>query len=531
MKILVTESIAQDAIDSLREAGYDVDVKLDLSQGQLVEAVPGYEAIIIRSATQISRAVIEADEALRIIGRAGVGVDNVDIEAATERGVIVCNAPTSNVVSAAEQTMAMMLAVARNTPQANASMHAGKWERSRFTGVELMDKTLAIFGLGRVGGLVAERAAAFHMDLIGYDPYCSPERAAHLGVTLLDDIDEVCRRADIITVHLPKTRETVGMFGPKQYAEMKDGVILINCARGSIFNVDSLADFVAAGKIGGAAIDVYAKEPCIESPLVEFDNVVLTPHLGAATREAQRRAGMQIAEYVANGLEGRMVPTAVNVALVPPEVMEAVGPYVAACQMAGSFIAQLAKEGISSLDVDVRGPLAALDVRVLGTAALRAIFTESSDDAVNFVNADYIAEQRGVVVTMHKDPESTEYANIINFTAKAGNQIITLGVTSGGLQAKPRIVSILGYNLDLCPGENVMILEYADRPGKLGIIGTITGKHNINISHMELGNNGKTGGTALVMMNVDQEVPPEVQAELDEAVEVCGAWYIHLYGV
>lgn len=531
MKILVTESIADEAVQNLQKAGYGVDVRLGLKQEELIATVPGYDAVIIRSETQMTREVMEADEELHVIGRAGVSVDNVDIEAATERGIMVCNAPTSNVVSAAEHTMAMMLAVARNVPQANASMHAGKWDRPSFTGTELMDKTLGIFGLGRIGGLVAERAAAFGMKLIGYDPYCSPERAAHLGVALLDGVDDVCRQADFITVHLPKTKETINMFGPKQYAEMKDGVYLINCARGSIFNIDSMADFIAAGKIAGAAIDVFAKEPCTASPLHEFGNVILTPHLGAATKEAQKRAGVQIAEYVALGLEGRMIPTAVNVAPVPMEVMEAVAPYITACQMGGAVIAQIAREGISSLDVEVCGGIAAMDVRVLGTAALRAIFAESSDDPVNFVNADYIAEQRGVTVTLRKDPESTEYASIIRFTAHAGAQTIKLSVTCGGIQGKPRIVSIMGYNLDLCPGENAMVLEYADRPGKLGIIGTVMGKHNINISNMELGSNEAVEGKALVMMNVDQEVPADVQRELDAAVEAVDAWYLHLYGL
>ncbi|NTU90124.1 MAG: phosphoglycerate dehydrogenase, partial [Actinobacteria bacterium] len=302
MKVLVAEKISVTGLNLLEDAGLDVDVKLGLTPEELVATIPGYEALIVRSATQASREVIEAGTDLKIIGRAGVGVDNVDVEAATERGIIVCNAPTSNVVSAAEQTMALMLAVARRTPQANASMKEHKWERNKFVGSELMDKTLAVFGLGRIGGLVAERAAAFGMKLIGYDPYCSPERAAHLGVTLYDDVMKICTLADFITVHLPKTKETIGMFGPEQYAAMKDGVYLINAARGGIFNIESLADFLAAGKIGGAAIDVFEKEPCTESPLHEFENVILTPHLGASTKEAQDRAGVQIAEFVSMGL-------------------------------------------------------------------------------------------------------------------------------------------------------------------------------------------------------------------------------------
>lgn len=318
------------------------------------------------------------------------------------------------------------------------------------------------------------------------------------------------------------------MFGAEQYAAMKDGVYLINCARGGIYDIDSLADFLAAGKIGGAAIDVWEHEPCTSSPLHEFDNVIMTPHLGASTKEAQRRAGTQIAEYVSLGLQGRMVPTALNVAPTPPEVMEAVGPYIPACQMAGSVIAQLAREGISSLEVMVNGALANYDIRVLATAALRAIFAESSDDPVNFVNADYIAEQRDVDVQVDQDVESGEYANAIRFEAKAGEQLIDIAVTISGPHAEPRIVSIFGYDLDLIPGDDMMILMYEDKPGKLGQIGTITGKHNINISTMELGNNGREDGMALVLMNVDHLVPEDVREEIAEAVELKDAWYIAL---
>ena len=326
-KVLVAERLADAGLAVLRDKGYEVDVKLKMPPEELIATIPAYDALIVRSATKVTREVIEAGKNLRIIGRAGVGVDNVDVEAATERGVIVCNAPTSNIVSAAEHTMALMLACARNVAQANASMHEGLWERTKFTGVELYEKTLAIFGLGRIGGLVAERARAFGMRLVGYDPYCSPERAEQLGVTLYDDVDAIVPLADFITVHLPKTKQTIGMFGPDQYARMKDGVILVNAARGGIYNVDSLADFLAAGKIGAVGLDVWENEPCTESPLHEFPNAILTPHLGASTKEAQLRAGVQTAEHVAAGLAGSIVPTAVNMAPVPPEVMDAVGPY------------------------------------------------------------------------------------------------------------------------------------------------------------------------------------------------------------
>ena len=330
-KVLVAEEIAQEGIDSLRSRGYEVDVMLDLTHDQLIDAISPYAGLRVRSATTVDEALLDAAPNLEIVGRAGVTLDNIDIQAANDRGVIVCNAPTSNVISAAEHTMALLLAAARHLPQANASLHEGQWNRRQFTGTELYGKTLAIFGLGRIGSLVAERAAAFGMDVIAYDPYCSPERAAQLDVTISDDIDDVISRADFITMHLPRTSDTLGMFGPREFAKMKNGVILINAARGGIFDEASLADFVAAGKVAACGIDIFTEEPCTSGPLHELDNAILTPHISALTEEAQVRAGEQIAEYVWAGLEGSIVPTAVNSSTLPPEVIDAVRPYAPAC--------------------------------------------------------------------------------------------------------------------------------------------------------------------------------------------------------
>ena len=294
-KVLVTEKVAEECITILKEKGLEVDISLKTPPEELLRIIPGYDALVVRSATKVTREVIEAGSKLKVIGRAGVGVDNIDIAAATERGIVVCNAPTSNIVSAAEHAFALMLAAARNIPEANAFMKSGQWARHRFKGVELYEKTLAIFGLGRIGGLMAERARAFGMKLVGYDPYCSPERADSLGVALYDRIEDVLPLADFITVHLPKTNETIGMFGPDEMALMKDGVILVNAARGGIFQEKALADFMAAGKIRAVGVDMFEEEPCTASPLHEFDRAVLTPHIAAVTEEAQRRAGEQIA--------------------------------------------------------------------------------------------------------------------------------------------------------------------------------------------------------------------------------------------
>lgn len=528
MRVLIAEKLAASGIALLEEAGHDVDVKLGLSPEELVEAIGDYEALIVRSATKATREVIEAGKNLKIIGRAGVGVDNVNVEAATERGIIVCNAPTSNVVSAAEQTMCLMLASARKTPEANASMKRGEWNRSAFTGHELYQKTLAIFGLGRIGGLVAERASSFEMNLIGYDPYCSVERAANLGVTKYDSIEEVLPLADFITVHLPKTKETLGMFGSEQYAQMKDGVYLVNTARGGIYNLAEMVEFLQNGKIAGAAIDVYESEPCTDSPLHGLDNVILTPHLGASTAEAQERAGIQIAEYVLLGLAGKMVPTAVNVKLVPDDVMSAVTPYIEACETLGIILAQLSREAISSVELTVSGDLAEYDVSLLGTAALRGIFSQHSDDPVNFVNANYIAEQRGVTITIEKDPRQDEYTSKVSLLTMNGNQRVEVACTVFGPLAEARIISLFDYKLDLIPRKYVLVMKYEDTPGKLGRIGTVLGNANINISTMEIGTLEKPTGEAIVLMNVDDPVPPDVYDELVESVGVTDGWFIEL---
>lgn len=528
MRVLIAEKLAANAITMLEEAGHTVDVKLGMTPEELVEVIPDYEALIVRSATKATREVIEAGKNLKIIGRAGVGVDNVDVEAATERGVIVCNAPTSNVVSAAEQALCLMLACARKTPEANASMHRGEWNRSAFTGRELYQKTLAIIGLGRIGGLVAKRAAAFEMKLIGYDPFCSAERAANLGVTKYETIEEILPQADFITVHLPKTKDTIGMFGTDQYAAMKDGVFLVNTARGGIYNLDEMVEFLQNGKIAGVGIDVYASEPCTESPLHGIDNAILTPHLGASTVEAQERAGMQIAEYVLLGLENKMVPTAVNVKLVPDDVMSAVTPYIEGCETLGVILAQLSSEAITNVELTVSGTLAEYDVSLLGTAALRGIFSRNSDDPVNFVNANYIAEQRGVTIEIKKDTKQDEYTSKVSLLTMNGNKRVEVACTISGPLAEPRIVSLFDYKLDLIPRKYVLVMKYEDTPGKLGRIGTVLGNAQINISTMEIGTLEKATGEAIVLMNVDDPVPAEVYDELVSSVGVTDGWFIEI---
>lgn len=523
-KVLVTERLAEAGLAVLRDKGCEVDVKLKMTPEELIETVPGYDALIVRSATKVTAEVVEAADRLRIIGRAGVGVDNVDVEAATEHGIIVCNAPTSNIVSAAEHAIGLMLACARKVPQANASMHEGVWERGKYTGVELYEKTLAIFGLGRIGGLVAERARAFGMKLIGYDPYCSPERAEQLGVTLYDDVDALVPLADFITVHLPKTKETIGMFGPNQYARMKDGVILVNAARGGIFDEKSLADFLAAGKIGAVGIDVHESEPCTDSPLREFDNAILTPHIAASTQEAQLRAGVQTAEYVAAGLEGSIVPTALNMAPVPPEVMDAVGPYVPACQMMGSMLAQIDGEIPQFLKLTTAGALAHADASILVAGTLKGILSYQSTATVTPVNADAVAKRHGIKVETLSSPDAGGYASTVSVVADGTEVACTL---AGEAQAA-RLVSLFGYQLDIAPAGQSLVFEYVDAPGRVGAIGTILGEAGINITTMQIGTK-PAEQCALVYMNVEGDVDDDVLSKLRAGLgDLKNLWYVKL---
>uniref|UniRef100_A0A7C9JCI1 D-3-phosphoglycerate dehydrogenase n=1 Tax=Muribaculaceae bacterium Z82 TaxID=2304548 RepID=A0A7C9JCI1_9BACT len=522
--VLVTEKLSNAGIAVLEDAGLTVDERLGMSEAELVRAVGDYDALIVRSATQVTPRVLDAAKKLKVVGRAGVTADNIDVDAATERGIIVCNAPTSNIVSTAEHTLALMMAAARNIPQANASMKAGRWERAPYLGCELFGKTLAIFGLGRVGGLVAERAAAFGMRLVGYDPYCRPERADALGVELVGTLEEVLPQADFITVHMPKTPDTMGMFGPDEFAAMKDGVILVNTARGGIYDVKSLADFVAAGKIGAAAIDMFEDEPCLGSPLHEFDNVILTPRMGAATKEAQDRASTQIAEYVIAALDGSLVPTALNMTPVAPEAASKVGPYVPACQMMGRILAQMDASLPKTLSVTAAGALAGADMSVLMAGTLSGLMSYKSDSLVTPVNADAVAHRHGISTSTAVEHDAHEYASTVRVDADA------MEITSmlSGPASQPRIVSLLGYRIDIAPGRQSLIFEYPDAPGRIGTIGTVLGDADINITTMQIGTK-PLESCALVFMNVEGPLADEVLDRLRATIpDLKNLWHVKL---
>jgi D-3-phosphoglycerate dehydrogenase len=526
MKILVAEKIANSGIEMLKE-DYEVEFNTELTPEELVAEIGQYDGLIVRSATKVTREVIEAADNMKIIGRAGVGVDNVDVQAATERGIIVCNAPTSNIVSAAEHTIALMLAQSRNIPQASASMRECKWERSKFVGTEVYEKTLAIFGLGRIGALVAERARCMGMRLIGYDPYVTPERAQTMGVEVFEDVDEILAQADYITVHLPKTKETIGMFGAEEFAKMKDGVRLINTARGGIYQTEALMEALESGKVASAAIDVYEVEPCTDSPLAEVPNAILTPHLGASTAEAQDRAGEQIADYVATGLAGGMVPTAVNIAPVAPEVYDEVGPYIDLAENLGRMVAQIPRGGIESLTVEFVGLLADVDTRILRTAVLKGLLSVVGAESVNFVNADYHAEQRGITVTEVNRAETHDYVSLITVKADTPQGPMEVGGTLVGKKNEPRLVSLYQHDIDMLPSQYMAFFVYEDRPGMIGKVGTLLGLSDVNIASMQVGRT-QVGGEALMGINVDTPVGSELLEKIVSEAGITDAWSVEL---
>jgi D-3-phosphoglycerate dehydrogenase len=424
-----------------------------------------------------------------------------------------------------------MYACARKTPQADRSMKEGRWDRGALAGTELYEKTLAIFGLGRIGSLVAERALAMGMKLIAYDPYASEARAEELGVTLYEDIDEILGLADVITVHLPKTPETIGMFGAERFAKMRDGVILVNAARGGIFEEQALVDALKSGKVAAVGIDVYESEPCTDSPLRAFDNAILTPHLGASTKEAQQRAGVQIAEYVALGLEGRMVPTAVNVAPVPPDVMERVRPYIDLAQDMGSMVSQFAVGGIESVEIVTVGTLADLDTAILTTAVLKGMLAKVTSDPVNFVNANYLAEQRGITVTETKRPEAYDYHSLLIVKAQTPHGEVRMAGTTLGEKEEPRLVSLFGRDLDIALSPHMAFFQYPDQPGVVGRIGMALGQAGVNIGMMQVARD-TAGGEAIMVLAVDSPLSAATLTELTRACDgtapMTNAWYIQL---
>lgn len=510
-RVLVSDPLAEEGIDILKEF-CDVDVNTGLTEDQLVDIIGNYDALLVRSGTEVTARVIDAGAKLKFIGRAGAGVDNIDTEAATRRGIVVANAPEGNTLAATEHTMAMMLSLARNIPQATASLKKGEWKRSKFMGVELNDKILGIMGFGRIGREVAKRAQAMQMKCIAYDPFITKERAASLGVEMVP-LDELFRRADVITVHTPLIKETRHVINAETIATMKDGVRLINCARGGIIDEAALADAVASGKVAGAALDVFENEPPTDSPLLNLDRVIVTPHLGASTVEAQKNVAVSVANQCISVLSGGAAKYVVNAPMIPAEQQALVEPYAMLAQKMGSLLIQLIEGRLESLEITYGGEAAALpNTKFITRVILKGLLDPILQVPVNIVNAEFVAKERGIRMSETTTEEAQGFRNIISITAKTDRMTESVsGSVSGPNRA--RIVSIGGYMTDLTPTGHVVISRHIDKPGVIGKAATILGRVNVNIAGMQVGRH-KPGEEALMVLTVDSAVPADAMEEI-----------------
>ncbi|MBA2446018.1 MAG: phosphoglycerate dehydrogenase [Nocardioidaceae bacterium] len=522
--VLIAEELSPATVDAL---GPDFEIRRcnGADRAELLPAIHDVDAILVRSATKVDAEAIAAASRLKVIARAGVGLDNVDVKQATQSGVMVVNAPTSNIVSAAELAVALLLSAARHIGPANASLKQGEWKRSKYTGIELFEKTVGIVGLGKIGILVAQRLSAFGMKIIAYDPYVQAGRAAQLGVRLVS-LEDLMANADFISVHLPKTAETVGLISDDQLARCKPTAIIVNAARGGIVDEHALQVALKEGRIAGAGIDVFASEPCTDSPLFEFDNVVATPHLGASTDEAQEKAGIAVAKSVRLALSGELVPDAVNVQ--GGVIAEDVRPGIPLTEKLGRIFTALAAEVAEQLDVEVRGEITQYDVKVLELAALKGVFTDIVEENVSYVNAPLLASERGMAVRLVTDSESADHRNLVTLrgTLRDGTQVSVSG-TLIGIHQRERLVEINDYDVDLEPTDHLAFFTYQDRPGMVGAIGRLLGDADINIGGMQVARD-RQGGHALVALSVDSAIPgavldqigAEMQAELVRYVDL-----------
>jgi D-3-phosphoglycerate dehydrogenase / 2-oxoglutarate reductase len=525
MKVLISEKLSDAGIERLRE-NVGVDVKTDLDPDDMRHIIGSYDALIVRSATQVDSGLLERAENLKVVGRAGIGLDNVDVEAATRLGILVVNAPQSNVISAAEHTMALLLAQARNVPQAHSALIRGAWERERWQGVELYGKTLGIIGLGRVGTLVAQRASAFGMRVVAYDPYVAPNRAAQMGVEMVSTVGGVCAIADFLTIHLPKTSETVGIIGARELEGVRSGVRIVNTARGGLIDEDALYRALSDGRVAGAAIDVFEDEPVTEHPLFSLSNVVVTPHLGASTAEAQDKAGIAIAEQVLLALRGEFAPYAVNLD-VGPEVPEAIRSYLKLAEKLGRVAVALSGRGIERLRFEYHGNIADHDTRALTLYGLKGAFSAIVNEPVTFVNAPLLAQERGIMVDESKSSESLDYVNLVEVRAECEGETISVGGVLVGKRDNERLVRVYGYDIDMAFSPVMAFFRYDDRPGIIGIVGTLLGKAGVNIANMQVGRRAQ-GGEALMGLAVDSPIPEDILGEIVRRAELRNARLIVL---
>jgi len=533
LKVLVKEKIGDSGVDLLREH-FDVEIGVDWTDEELAERIGEYHGIVIRSATKLTAELIERATSLRAIGRAGVGVDNVDVQAATKRGIVVANAPESNVVTAAEHTMALLLALARNIPQAYESLIAGKWDRSKYSGVELYEKTLGILGFGRIGQLVAQRARGFGMRVVAFDPFVSAERYRDLGVEKAESPEDIYAQADFITIHLPKTTETEGFLNAEAFAKMRDGVRVLNVARGGLIDEAALKEALDSGKLGGAALDVFPSEPMTEHPLFGYPNVVVTPHLGASTAEATGRAGYQSAEQVVAALTGGVVSTAVNIPAIGAEDMETLGPFLPLATQLGRLAMELAEgSSVERIEAAFLGRIAEFDTRLLGLAVIVGALEGRTEEQVNLVNAPTMAQQRGIVFEEKAVSEAEDFNELIRVTVIAGSERVAVAGTGIGPHQVPHLVEVQGRRLTIELESYVTVFRYEDLPGMIGRVGTIFGQHGINISSAAVGHtpDGRSDGAqglAAMVVTTDAAVADAVVQEIVASDGFVNGWSVDL---
>lgn len=507
MKILVSETIAEKGIEKLIQEGAAVDVKTKLTRQELLETIADYDAIIVRSVTKVNEEFYQRATNLKVVGRAGNGVDNIDMEGATSRGIIVVNTPDSNTVSAAEHSIGLLLASCRNIPEANARIKGRVWDRSNLKGVELKDKTVGVVGLGRIGGMVASRLKSFEMRVIAYDPYISESRFKKLGVEKKDRLEELMTEADFLTVHTPKTEETFGMIGEEQFKLAKKGLRVVNCARGGIIDETALANALREGIVASAGIDVLVDEPNPVSPLLDFDNVVVTPHIGADTFEAQDNVGITVAQEVISALRGEMVPNAVNLPTIQTRELEHLKSYLKLGEILGKMYYQLEKSAVEKVEIIYSGEVTNLETSVITLAILKGVFEPVLKEKVNYVNAGIMAKTRGVVVTESKESDVENYLTLIKVKVSSQNKTFTISGTIFG-KGELRIVEMDGYEFDVNPTPYMLVAENIDKPGIVGQIGTLLGVSKVNIATMQLGRNF-ADNRAMMVLAVDSEVSRE----------------------
>ncbi len=525
-KILVSDALSEEGLKILKNSKeFSVEVKTGLKGDALKEAVADCDAMLVRSATKVTADVIEAAANLKIIGRAGVGLDNVDLKAATARGIIVMNTPGGNTISTAEHAMSLILALSRSIPQADASMKRNEWRRKDFMGVELYNKTIGIIGLGRIGMEVAKRCLSFGMRVKGHDPYLAHEMAEQAGIEIMK-LDDIYRIADYITVHVPVTEETKGMISDDQFAMMKEGVRVINCARGGIIDEAALARALEVGKIGGAALDVYVTEPPKDLALTKFKNVVLTPHLGASTEEAQVNVAIEIAHQVADALSGKGIRNAVNYPSVDPETYHVLQPYINLCEKLGCFSSQLADGALQEVNIVFSGEIAKYDTVPLTMALMKGLLSPILQENVNYVNSLALAKERGIRVMESKSTQVEEFVNLVSLELKTGK---TIQRVAGTLftKSEPRIVKINEFFVEAIPMGCMVIIHNWDKPGIIGSLGSLMGEYKINIAAMSFGRE-KQGGKALSVLNVDACVTPEILEKIKGLPHITSAKTVQL---